>query len=210
MTVEHDETLSDLFAHIEAGLPKLALGHRIHCGELTILAERDHIVPLVRFLRDDHLCLFQTLIDLCGVDYPERAERFDVVYHFLSMRMNQRVRVKITTDAETPVPTLTGLFPGANWFEREAFDMYGIAFADHPDMRRLLTDYGFEGYPLRKDFPLTGHVEVRYDDLEKRVVYEPVQLTQEYRDFDFLSPWEGMQDVIPGDEKASQEEPSNG
>ena len=137
--------------------------------------------------------------------YPERGERFDVVYHFLSMRMNHRVRVKVATDEATPVPSLVGLFPAANWFEREAFDMYGIVFSDHPDMRRILTDYGFEGFPLRKDFPLTGHVEVRYDDLEKRVVYEPVKLTQEYRNFDFLSPWEGMTAELPGDEKVDEE-----
>ncbi|MEL6286512.1 MAG: NADH-quinone oxidoreductase subunit C [Pseudomonadota bacterium] len=179
-------------------------------GELTIFAVREQIVPLIRALRDESNCLFQTLVDICGVDYPEREERFEVVYHLLSMRLNQRVRVKIQTDEQTPVPSLTGVFPAANWYEREAFDMYGIQFADHPDMRRLLTDYGFEGYPLRKDFPLTGHTEVRYDDLEKRVVYEPVKLTQEYRDFDFLSPWEGMQADIPGDEKASEETKADG
>jgi len=179
-------------------------------GELTIFAVREQIVPLIRALRDESNCLFQTLVDICGVDYPEREERFEVVYHLLSMRLNQRVRLKIQTDEQTPVSSLTGVFPAANWYEREAFDMYGIQFADHPDMRRLLTDYGFEGYPLRKDFPLTGHTEVRYDDLEKRVVYEPVKLTQEYRDFDFLSPWEGMQADIPGDEKASEETKADG
>jgi len=179
-------------------------------GELTVFAVRDQIVPLIRRLRDHDNCKFQTLIDICGVDYPEREQRFEVVYHLLSMRLNQRIRVKVQTDEATPVQSLTGVFPGANWYEREAFDMYGIQFADHPDLRRILTDYGFEGYPLRKDFPLTGHTEVRYDDLEKRVIYEPVKLTQEYRDFDFLSPWEGMQAVIPGDEKAGEEAEPNG
>ena len=171
-------------------------------GELTVLAERDHILPLLRFLRDDQQCNFETLIDICGVDYPERNERFEVVYHLLSMRMNHRVRVRIRADEEMAVASCVPIWPAANWFEREAFDMYGIQFADHPDLRRILTDYGFEGFPLRKDFPLTGHYEVRYDDLEKRVIYEPVKLVQEYRNFDFLSPWEGMTSEIPGDEKA--------
>lgn len=204
---ERDETLTDLMQHIlhaEALAGAFERGY-VRNDELTLELERGHLLKVVRFLRDDALCLFETLIDICGVDYPERDQRFEVVYHFLSMHMNQRVRLKLRTDEETPVPSLTGLFSGANWFEREAFDMYGIVFSDHPDMRRILTDYGFEGFPLRKDFPLTGHVEVRYDDLEKRVVYEPVKLVQEYRNFDFLSPWEGMRDVIPGDEKASED-----
>ncbi len=200
------EALEDLAAHIEATQGDAVRASQIVVGELTLLAERDHIVHLLRFLRDDQQCNFETLIDICGVDYPERSDRFEVVYHLLSMRMNQRIRVRIRTDEETPVPSLTALWPAANWFEREAFDMYGIQFSDHPDLRRILTDYGFEGYPLRKDFPLTGHYEVRYDDLEKRVIYEPVQLTQEYRNFDFLSPWEGMTAEIPGDEKAVSEE----
>jgi len=174
--------------------------------ELTLIIERDHIEPVVRLLRDDSICRFETLIDICGVDYPERTERFEVVYHFLSMQLNQRIRVKLSTDEDLPVASIVDVFPAANWYEREAFDMYGIQFSGHPDLRRILTDYGFEGYPLRKDFPLTGHVEVRYDDLEKRVVYEPVQLTQEYRSFDFLSPWEGMTAQIPGDEKAASTE----
>jgi len=200
------EALEDLAAHIEATQGDAVRASQIVVGELTLLAERDHIVNLLRFLRDDQQCNFETLIDICGVDYPERSDRFEVVYHFLSMRMNQRIRVRIRTDEETPVPSATALWPAANWFERETFDMYGIQFSDHPDLRRILTDYGFEGYPLRKDFPLTGHYEVRYDDLEKRVIYEPVQLTQEYRNFDFLSPWEGMTAEIPGDEKAVSEE----
>ena len=157
---------------------------------------------VLKFLRDDSQCRFETLVDICGVDFPSRRERFEVVYHFLSMRLNQRIRVKTTTDEDTPVPSVMDIFPAAQWFEREALDMYGILFAGNDDLRRLLTDYGFEGYPLRKDFPLTGYVEVRYDELEKRVVYEPVKLVQEYRNFDFLSPWEGAQAIIPGDEKA--------
>tara|TARA_R110000751_G_scaffold24143_13_gene66440 strand:- start:3821 stop:4441 length:621 start_codon:yes stop_codon:yes gene_type:complete len=200
------EALEDLAAHIEATQGDAVRASQIVVGELTLLAERDHIVNLLRFLRDDQQCNFETLIDICGVDYPERSDRFEVVYHLLSMRMNHRIRVRIRTDEETPVASATVLWPAANWFEREAFDMYGIQFSDHPDLRRILTDYGFEGYPLRKDFPLTGHYEVRYDDLEKRVIYEPVQLTQEYRNFDFLSPWEGMTAEIPGDEKAVSEE----
>ena len=200
------EALEDLAAHIETTQGDAVRASQILVGELTLLAERDHIVNLLRFLRDDQQCNFETLIDICGVDYPERSDRFEVVYHLLSMRMNQRIRVRIRTDEETPVASATVLWPAANWFEREAFDMYGIQFSDHPDLRRILTDYGFEGYPLRKDFPLTGHYEVRYDDLEKRVIYEPVQLTQEYRNFDFLSPWEGMTAEIPGDEKAVSEE----
>ncbi|KCZ50636.1 NADH-quinone oxidoreductase subunit C [Hyphomonas pacifica] len=198
------ESLKDLGAHISARQPDAVRAADVVLGELTILAERDHVLGLLRFLRDDQQCNFETLIDVCGVDYPERTERFEVVYHLLSMRMNHRVRVRVQTSEETPVPSIVGLWPAANWFEREAFDMYGIQFSDHPDLRRILTDYGFEGYPLRKDFPLTGHYEVRYDDLEKRVVYEPVELAQEYRNFDFLSPWEGMTSQIPGDEKAEE------
>jgi NADH-quinone oxidoreductase subunit C len=162
------------------------------------------IVHLVRALRDDPRLVFVCFIDICGVDYPSREKRFDVVYHFLSPTQNARIRLKVATDEDTPVPSITGIFPGANWFEREAYDFYGILFTGHPDLRRLLTDYGFEGHPLRKDFPLTGFVEVRYDNEQKRVVYEPVRLPQEYRDFDFLSPWEGTEYVLPGDEKAKQ------
>ena len=196
------ENLEDLAAHIENRMPDAVRSTQIRVGELTVLAERDHILSLLRFLRDDQQCNFETLIDICGVDYPERTERFEVVYHLLSMRMNHRIRIRIRTDEETAVPSSVAVWPSANWFEREAFDMYGIQFSDHPDLRRILTDYGFEGFPLRKDFPLTGHYEVRFDDLEKRVVYEPVKLTQEYRNFDFLSPWEGMTAELPGDEKA--------
>lgn len=204
VTTMDTQALSELAAHIEGRIPDAIRSWHVKVGELTLLAERDHIVQLMRLLRDDQQCNFETFIDLCGVDYPERTERFEVVYHLLSMRMNHRIRVRIRTDEETAVPSIVSLWPAANWFEREAFDMYGIQFSDHPDLRRILTDYGFEGWPLRKDFPLTGNYEVRYDDLEKRVVYEPVQLAQEYRNFDFLSPWEGMTSVIPGDEKAKE------
>jgi NADH-quinone oxidoreductase subunit C len=176
--------------------------HMVAFGELTLVARADQIVPLLTFLRDDPRCLFTTLVDLCGADYPERAQRFDVVYHLLSMRKNQRIRVKIALDEATPVQSTIGVYPASAWYEREAFDMYGILFAGNPDLRRLLTDYGFQGFPLRKDFPLTGHVEVRYDPDQQRVVYEPVKLPQAYRNFDFLSPWEGMSEVLPGDEKA--------
>lgn len=199
---EQVEALNELGDHIASQMPDAVRKFKIAYGELTLFAERDQIIALVEFLKRDALCMFEMMIDVCGVDYPERSQRFEVVYHFLSMRMNQRIRVKVSTDEETAVPSIVEQHPSANWFEREAFDMYGIRFAGHPDMRRILTDYGFEGYPLRKDFPLTGYTEVRYDDLEKRIVHEPVELTQEYRNFDFLSPWEGMTSVIPGDEKA--------
>ncbi len=171
-------------------------------GELTLHTTRGQIVELLTLLRDDNKLQFISFIDLAGADYPEREQRFEVVYHLLSPVKNLRVRIKLLTDEDTPVPSITSVYPGANWYEREAFDMYGIFFTRHPDLRRLLTDYGFEGYPLRKDFPLTGFVEVRYDDEVKRVVYEPVSLRQEFRNFDFLSPWEGTDYVLLGDEKA--------
>jgi NADH-quinone oxidoreductase subunit C len=194
--------LAELGKQIAAGLPGAVRGQKIALGELTIDVEAGEIVRVLKYLRDDPNCLFKLLIDICGVDWPEREKRFDVVYHMLSLAKNMRIRVKLEADENTPVPSVVPLFRVANWFEREAFDMYGITFADHPDMRRLLTDYGFSGYPLRKDFPLTGHVEVRYDDDLKRVVYQPVQLVQEFRDFDFMSPWEGAKYILPGDEKA--------
>lgn len=203
------EALRDLGEHISAACSDAVKSYEVHHGELTVHAERDAILKLVKFLKDDSQCVFETLIDVCGVDWPERVQRFDVVYHFLSMRLNQRIRVKIKTNEATPVPSIVSIHPSADWFEREAFDMYGVRFAGHPDMRRILTDYGFEGYPLRKDFPLTGFTEVRYDDLQKRVISEPVQLVQEYRNFDFLSPWEGMTKELPGDEKA-EKDASNG
>jgi NADH-quinone oxidoreductase subunit C len=176
-------------------------------GETTITVAADKILDVLRKLRDDEKCQFEILIDLCGVDYPQRAQRFDVVYHLLSPRLNQRLRVKVGADEATQVPSAIPVFPNADWYEREAYDMYGILFAGHPDLRRLLTDYGFQGHPLRKDFPLTGYVEVRYDDEKKRVVYEPVKLTQDFRTFDFESPWEGTTYNLPGDEKASGQPP---
>jgi NADH-quinone oxidoreductase subunit C len=196
------EALQILAGHVEKSLPGKVTGSEIAFGELTLHAEASAIVEVMRFLYEDPACAFINLTDICGADYPGREKRFDVVYHLLSPRHVMRVRVKVQTDEVASVPSLVEIYPGANWFEREAYDMYGIIFSDHPDLRRLLTDYGFEGYPLRKDFPLTGFVEVRYDDAEKRVVYEPVKLNQEFRNFDFLSPWEGTDYVLPGDEKA--------
>jgi NADH-quinone oxidoreductase subunit C len=195
-------TLEELASHIDAKLPAAVQQRQIARGELTLVVTRDDIPRVLKELRDDAQCLFEVLIDICGVDYPERERRFDVVYHLLSPRRNQRIRVKCETDEDAPVPSAIEVFPAANWYEREAYDMYGILFSGHPDLRRLLTDYGFQGFPLRKDFPLTGYVEVRYDDAQKRVVYEPVKLTQEFRSFDFESPWEGTDYVLPGDEKA--------
>jgi NADH-quinone oxidoreductase subunit C len=177
-------------------------GSNIAFGELTLDADRDHIVEVLAVLKDQFE--FQQLIDICGVDYPDRALRFDVVYHLLSLTQNHRVRVKLRTDEDKPVQSVCAVYPCADWFEREAFDMYGVLFSGHPDLRRILTDYGFTGYPLRKDFPMTGYVEVRYDEEQKRVVYEPVKLTQEFRRFDFLSPWEGAEYALPGDEKAEK------
>ncbi len=181
---------------VSLALPHDVLSTEIKLGELEVRARAGAIVRVLTFLRDEVNCQFKMLIDLCGVDYPERENRFDVVYHLLSLSHNRRIRVKIETDEETPVPSVVAVFPVANWFEREVWDMYGVRFSGHPDLRRILTDYGFEGFPLRKDFPLTGFVEVRYDEDQKRVVYEPVRLTQEFRSFDFLSPWEGIPDEM--------------
>lgn len=175
-------------------------------GELCIYARSKKIVKVMTFLRDDINCQFKVLLDVCGVDYPERDERFDVIYNLLSMTHNQRVRVKIRTDEKKPVPSVVSVFSSANWWERETWDLLGIYFSGHPDLRRILTDYGFEGHPLRKDFPLSGYVEVRYDDEQKRVVYEPVKMAQDFRNFDFLSPWEAMNAPLPGDEKAGDTE----
>lgn len=197
--------LDELAAHITGKLGSAVVGSTITLGELTIGVERDQIVPVLTFLRDDPKCRFAILIDICGVDWPARENRFDVVYHMLSPWLNHRVRLKLQTDETAAVPSATDVFPTANWYEREAYDMYGILFSGHPDLRRLLTDYGFQGYPLRKDFPLTGYVEVRYDDAQKRVVYEPVKLTQEFRTFDFESPWERAEYLLPGDEKATRQ-----
>ncbi len=199
-----DETLTELGEYISLKLADAVTGFSVAYGELTVIAKRDEIVAVMRMLHDDTRCRFINITDIAGVDYPGRDERFEVVYHLLSPTQNLRIRVKISTDAENMVPSITELFPGADWFEREAYDMYGILFSGHPDLRRILTDYGFDGHPLRKDFPLTGFVEVRYDEERKRVVYEPVKLAQEFRNFDYLSPWEGTDYVLPGDEKAEQ------
>ena len=203
-----EEVLRELGEQITQALAGAVTGYRVEYGELTLDADAGKIIAAATFLRDDPRCQFISFIDICGADYPAREKRFDVVYHLLSPKLNQRIRIKAQTDETTTVPSLTGVFPGALWFEREAYDLYGILFSGHPDLRRILTDYGFDGHPLRKDFPLTGFVEVRWDDEAKRVLYEPVRLNQEFRDFDFLSPWEGADYVLPGDEKA--EKPADG
>jgi NADH-quinone oxidoreductase subunit C len=199
-----DETLKELGEYIETALGRDVARSAAAHGELTVSVSADAILKALKFLRDDTGCQFICLIDICGVDYPGREKRFDLVYHLLSPVHNQRIRVKLETDDTEPVASAVSLYPAADWYEREAYDLFGILFSGHPDLRRILTDYGFEGHPLRKDFPLTGFVEVRYDDELKRVVYEPVKLEQELRSFDFLSPWEGPDYLLPGDEKASQ------
>ncbi len=204
-----DQALIDLGDYIDAANPDAVLGVEVAKGELVVSARADSIVKLLVFLRDDQNCQFKQLMDVTAVDHPNREARFDVVYNLLSLKHNQRVRVKTTAEEGAPVPSATSAFNSANWFEREVWDLFGIFFADHPDLRRIMTDYGFEGHPLRKDFPLTGYVEVRYDADQKRVVYEPVKLTQEYRSFDFMSPWEGMPH-LPGDEKAEAGPESGG
>ncbi|SDF10027.1 MULTISPECIES: NADH-quinone oxidoreductase subunit C [Thalassobaculum] len=202
---ETASALKELAGYIEAQLGSDVSEVAISKGELSLRCASNNLIKVLTFLRDDTQCQFKALMDVCGVDHPEREPRFDVVYNLLSISQNTRVRLKTATDENTPVPSATAVFHSANWWEREAWDMYGIFFADHPDLRRILTDYGFEGHPMRKDFPLTGYVEVRYDDEQKRVVYEPVKLVQEFRNFDFLSPWEGAQSLLPGDEKAEEE-----
>jgi NADH-quinone oxidoreductase subunit C len=197
-------SVEELAKHVLPLLGARIVRQYVAFGELTIVVAASEIVPVLKALRDDSQCLFEVLIDICGVDYPEREKRFEVVYHLLSPRRNQRIRIKCAIDEDTAVPSAVEVFPAANWFEREAYDLYGILFLGHPDLRRILTDYGFQGHPMRKDFPLTGYVEVRYDDAQKRVVYEPVKLTQEFRSFDFESPWEGVEYVLPGDEKAGK------
>ncbi|MDA0342537.1 MAG: NADH-quinone oxidoreductase subunit C [Proteobacteria bacterium] len=199
---EASQALTDLVEYISAQTDEALIGVEWAGDEAVLRTRPQSVLQVLRFLKDDSQCLFKTLVDLCGVDYPDREQRFEVVYNLLSVKHNLRMRVKVSTDEDTPVPSACTLFMAAEWNEREAWDMYGIFFSDHPDLRRLLTDYGFEGHPLRKDFPLTGHVEVRYDDEAKRVVYEPVTLTQDFRTFDFLSPWEGAQSLLPGDDKA--------
>ena len=196
------EKLSALSDHAKARLGDALISGTIAYGELTLIAERSRILDVLTFLRDDAECRFVSFIDITAADYPEREKRFDVVYHLLSPYKNLRVRVKVEAGEADDVPSAVSIFPGANWFEREAYDMYGMVFAGHPDLRRMLTDYGFQGHPLRKDFPTTGYIEVRYDEARKRVVYEPVKLVQEYRQFDFMSPWEGAEYILPGDDKA--------
>jgi len=200
------EKLEALSNRVLAALPDAVTAAEIRGGELCCRAKREALPQVLKYLRDDPNCAFTVLCDVCGVDYPDRPQRFEVVYNLLSMRLNQRIRVKIDTDEEQPVPSAVGLFSSAGWWEREAWDLFGIYFADNPDLRRILTDYGFEGHPMRKDFPLTGYVELRYDEEQKAVIYEQVRLQQEFRSFDFLSPWEGMDQVLPGDEKASSDD----
>ncbi len=209
MASETSEALAELVAYLENLIGDDITTVEWAGDELVLRVPAGAILKVLSFLRDDAQCQFRTLVDLCGADYPERAQRLEVIYNLLSVDRNQRIRVKVTTDEGTPVPSVSTLFPSAEWNEREAWDMYGILFSDHPDLRRLLTDYGFEGHPMRKDFPLTGHVEVRYDDEQKRVIYEPVRLTQDFRSFDFMSPWEGAQAALAGDEKAVRETPAS-
>ncbi|HBZ44535.1 MAG TPA: NADH-quinone oxidoreductase subunit C [Maritimibacter sp.] len=198
------EALNELGATIEAKRADNVIGWEVAFDELTVTVRPEGLPGFVEFLKTDRTCKFSTLVDITAVDYPSRENRFDVVYHFLSMYQNHRIRVKTQVAENEMLPSITGVYQAANWFEREIFDMFGIIFSGHPDLRRLLTDYGFRGYPLRKDFPTTGYTEVRYDEVEKRVVYEPVSLTQEYRQFDFMSPWEGAEYILPGDEKADE------
>jgi NADH-quinone oxidoreductase subunit C len=198
------QSLADLSAYLTDKLGTRVGRATLAYGELTLVVEAADIVDVLAFLKSDPQCQFVSIIDISGADYPQREKRFDVVYHLLSPRQNRRIRIKVETDEDTPVPSVVSVYPGADWFERETYDLYGVLFSGHPDLRRLLTDYGFEGHPLRKDFPLTGFVEVRYDDEAKRVVYEPVELKQEFRNFDFMSPWEGTDYVLPGDEKAGK------
>src|SRR5580692_8081890 len=200
-----DGRLDALGQTIVSALAGAATGHSIAFGQLTVTVQADKIVEVARFLRDDPGCRFVSFTDVTAVDYPGREKRFDVVYHLLSPTLNTRIRLRVAADETTQVPSIIDVFPGSDWFERETYDLYGVIFVGHPDMRRLLTDYGFDGHPLRKDFPLTGFVEVRYDDQEKRVLYEPVRLNQEFRKFDFMSPWEGADYPLPGDEKAKAE-----
>ena len=198
------DPLQELGAYIEAKRPDCVLSTEIANDELTVHIAPSSLVSFSEFLKTDRNCRFSTLVDITAIDHPERADRFDVVYHYLSMYQNHRIRVKMAIRETETVPSLVDVYPACNWFEREIFDMFGILFSNHPDLRRILTDYGFRGYPLRKDFPTTGYIEVRYDDAQKRVVYEPVSLVQEYRQFDFMSPWEGAQYVLPGDEKGEE------
>ncbi len=198
------EALNQLGEHLELKRPDCVVSWEVANGELTVAVALSNIAGFVEFLKVDQTCKFSTLIDITAVDYPGRAKRFDVIYHFLSMYQNHRIRLRVQVREEDMVPSIIDIHPSANWFEREVFDMFGLLFSGHPDLRRILTDYGFRGYPLRKDFPTTGYTEVRYDEVQKRVVYEPVSLVQEYRQFDFMSPWEGAEYIMPGDEKAEE------
>ncbi len=200
-----NQALADLGEYISNSLPEDVLDADLVNDELVLFVRRESILRVMIFLKNDATCFVKVLVDVCGVDYPDREQRFEVVYNLLSPKHNQRIRVKVATDEDAPVPSVTSVFPSAGWFERECWDLYGVFFSEHPDLRRILTDYGFDGHPLRKDFPLTGFVEVRYDDEQRRVVQEPVRLNQEFRSFDFLSPWEGVQRQLPGDEKAEEE-----
>jgi NADH-quinone oxidoreductase subunit C len=195
------DALNELAAMLELRMGDALVSHEIAHGELTITTTASHLVKMVRHLQQDESLKFSTLVDITAIDWPGRRKRFELVYHFLSMYLNHRIRVKVPVAEDEIAPSLTAIHPSANWFEREVFDMFGILFSGHPDLRRILTDYGFRGHPLRKDFPTTGYTEVRYDEALKRVVYEPVQLVQEYRQFDFMSPWEGAEYILPGDEK---------
>jgi NADH-quinone oxidoreductase subunit C len=199
------DALKELGAHIEAKRPDCVLSWEVAHGELTVSVAAARIAGIAEFLKSDSACGFSTLVDITAVDWPERPKRFDVVYHLLSMYQNHRIRLRVPVHEDEMLPSITNVHPSAGWFEREVFDMFGILFSGHPDLRRILTDYGFRGHPLRKDFPTTGYTEVRYDEVQKRVVYEPVKLVQEYRQFDFMSPWEGADYILPGDEKTSEE-----
>jgi NADH-quinone oxidoreductase subunit C len=201
-----NQALKELGDYINAANPNEVVSAGLVSDELVVSTRPAGLIRLLTFLRDDSNCQFKVLTDISGVDFPQREQRFEVVYNLLSLTQNQRMKLKVATDEETAVPTATGVFSSAGWYEREIWDLYGVFFSDHPDLRRILTDYGFEGHPMRKDFPLTGRVEVRYDEEQKRVVYDPVKLTQDFRTFDFLSPWEGMTRVLPGDEKAEENE----
>jgi NADH-quinone oxidoreductase subunit C len=199
------DALNELGTHIEMKRPDCVVSWEVVNDELTMTVSPSSLVSFTEFLKTDGACKFSTLIDITAVDYPSRKKRFDMVYHFLSMYQNHRIRLRTAVREDDMVPSIISVYPAANWFEREIFDMFGILFSGHPDLRRILTDYGFRGYPLRKDFPTTGYTEVRYDEVQKRVVYEPVSLVQEYRQFDFMSPWEGAEYIMPGDEKAKEE-----
>ncbi len=205
-----DLALQELGDYIADQSSREIVDHAIANGELVMTVRRDSVVKVMTFLRDDANCQFRMLMDVCGADYPDREYRFEVVYNLLSMTHNNRIRIKVSANEDTPVPSVTSVFSSANWWEREAWDLFGIYFSGHPDLRRIMTDYGFEGHPLRKDFPLTGYVEVRYDEDKRRIVYEPVSLNQEFRDFDFLSPWEGTPIQLPGDETTGDEKKKDG